>query len=89
MSRLAGSTLVQPQKNPRRGDRTPPENAANRAISSIRIRLAQASGGVNRDRMGQDKIRLLKDGIRDTMMETCGGRHDVRLQYRPWNYATQ
>jgi hypothetical protein len=29
----------------------------------------------------------LKDGIRDTIMETCCGLHNFRLQYRPWNYA--
>jgi hypothetical protein len=29
----------------------------------------------------------LKDGSRDSIMETCGGRHNFRLQYRPWNYA--
>jgi hypothetical protein len=44
-------------------------------------------GGVKRDRMVKDKIRLLKDGIRATMMETCCGLHNFRLQYRPWNYA--
>jgi hypothetical protein len=29
----------------------------------------------------------LKDGIRDTIMETCCGLHNFRLQYRPWHYA--
>jgi hypothetical protein len=29
----------------------------------------------------------LKDGIRDTIMETCWGLQNFRLQYRPWNYA--
>jgi hypothetical protein len=31
----------------------------------------------------KDKIRLLKDSIRDTIMETCYGLHNFRLQYRP------
>jgi DDE superfamily endonuclease len=85
---LAGVTIVQPQKKPRGGDLTPPEKATNRRISSIRIRIEHAIGGVKRYRIVKDKIRLLKDGIRDTIMETCCGLHNFRLQYRPWHYAT-
>jgi len=85
---LAGVTIVQPQKKPRGGELTPPEKATNRRISSIRIRIEHAIGGVKRYRMVKDKIRLLKDGIRDTILETCCGLHNFRLQYRPWHYAT-
>jgi hypothetical protein len=84
--RAIGSRACNP-RNPPGGELTPPEKAANRAISSIRIRIEHAIGGVKRDRMVKDKIRLLKDGIRDTIMETCGGLHTFRLPYRPWNYA--
>ena len=80
-------TIFQPKKKPPGGDLTPPEKVANRTISSIRIRIAHAIGGVKRYRMVKDKIRLLKDGIRDTIMETCCGLHNFRLQYRPWHYA--
>jgi hypothetical protein len=83
-----GITIVQPKKNPPGGELTPPEKAANRAISSIRIRIEHAIGGVKRYRIVKDKIRLLKDGIRDTIMETCCGLHNFRLQYRPWNYTS-
>jgi hypothetical protein len=84
---LAGVTTFQPKKKPRGGELTPPEKATNRRISSIRIRIEHAIGGVKRYRMVKDKIRLLKDGIRDFMMETCCGLHNFRLLYRPWNYA--
>ena len=80
--------MVQPQKKPRGGEFTPPENATNRRLSSISIRIEHAIGRVKRDRMVKDKRRLFKDGIRDTMRETCGGLHHFRLQYRPWHYAT-
>jgi DDE superfamily endonuclease len=83
-----GLTIFQPRKKPPGGELTPPEKARNRAISSIRIRIEHAIGGVKRYRMVKDKIRLLKDGIRDTVMETCCGLHNFRLQYRPWNYAS-
>jgi hypothetical protein len=82
-----GITIFQPKKTPRGGELTPPENATHRRISSIRIRIEQAIGGVKRYRIVKDTIRLLKDGIRDAVMETCGGLHNVRLQYRPWNYS--
>jgi DDE superfamily endonuclease len=84
---LAGVTIIQPKKKPRGGELTLLDKAANRAISSIRIRIEHAIGGVKRYRMVKDKIRLLKDRIRDTVMETCCGLHNFRLQYRPWNYA--
>ena len=79
--------IIQPKKKLRGGELTPPEKAQNRWISSIRIRIEHAIGGVKRYRMVQDKSRLLKDGICDTIMETCCGRHNFRLQYRPWNYT--
>jgi DDE superfamily endonuclease len=85
---LNGITIVQPKKKPRGGELTPPEKATNRCISSIRIRIEHAIGGVKRYRIVKDKIRLFKDGIRDTIMETCCGLHNFRLQYRPWHYAS-
>jgi hypothetical protein len=54
----------------------------------MRLRIEHAIGGVKRYRIGNDKIRLLKDGIRDTVMETGWGLHNFRLPYRPWNYAS-
>ena len=80
-------TLIQPKKKPRGGELPPPENAHNRMISSIRIRLEHAIGRVKRYRRVKDTIRLLKDGMRDTIMETCCGLHNFRLQYRPWHYV--
>jgi DDE superfamily endonuclease len=85
---LHGITIFQPKRTPRGGELTPPEKATNRRISSIRIRIEHAIGGVRRYRMVKDKIRLLTDGIRDTVMETCCGLHNFRLQYRPWHYAS-
>jgi hypothetical protein len=83
-----GLTIVQPKKKPLGGALTPPEKARNRMMSAVRIRIEHAIGGVKRYRMVKDNIRLWKDGIRDTVMETCCGLHNFRLQYRPWNYAS-
>lgn len=84
---LQDVTIVQPKKTPRGGELTSPEKATNRRLSSIRIRMEHAIGGVKRDRLVKDKLRLLKDGIRDIVMETCCGLHNFRLQYRPWHDA--
>ena len=84
---LPGITIFQPQKKPRGRELTPPEHATNRRISSLRMRIEHAIGGVKRYRIVKDTIRLLKDEIRDAVMETCCGLHNFRLQYRPWNYA--
>ena len=85
---LQDVTLGQPKKTPPGGELTPPEKATNRHISSISIRLEHAMGGVKRDRIVKDKVRLLKDRVRDTVMETCCGLHNFRLQYRPWHYTS-
>ena len=85
---LANVTIIQPKKKPRGGELTLLEKAANRRISSIRIRIEHAIGGVKRYRIVKDEIRLLKDGLRDAIMETCCGLHNFRLQYRPWHYAS-
>jgi hypothetical protein len=53
---LHGITMAQPKKKPRGGELTPPEKAVNRAISSIRIRIEHAIGGVKRYRMVKDQI---------------------------------
>jgi hypothetical protein len=81
-------TIVQPKKTPPGGELPPPEKAMNRRISSISIRIEHAIGGVKRSRIVKDNIRLLKDRVRDTGRETCGGLHHFRRQYRPWHYAS-
>jgi hypothetical protein len=84
---LQDVTIVQPKKKPPGGELTPPEKAMNRRMASIRIRIEHAIGGVKRYRIVKDTIRLLKDGLRDAVMETCGGLHNFRLPCRPWHYA--
>ena len=45
---LPGSTIFPPKKTPRGKELTPPEKETNRQISSIRIRIEHAIGGVKR-----------------------------------------
>jgi hypothetical protein len=53
--------IIQPKKKPRGGKLTDAEKAENRRISSIRMRIEHAIGGVKRYRIVKDKIRLLKE----------------------------
>ena len=46
---LQDVSMVHPKKTPPGGELTPPEKATTRRLSSIRIRLEHAIGGVKRD----------------------------------------
>jgi hypothetical protein len=83
---LEGVTIVQPKKKPRGKELTQEEKDDNRQISSIRVRVEHAIGGVKRYRIVKDKIRNWKDDFRDQVMETCCGLHNFRLNFRPWHY---
>ena len=85
---LSGVTHIQPKKKPKGGALTAAEKEMNRAISSIRVRVEHAIGGVKRFRIVKDKLRLWKRGLRDIVIETCCGLHNFRLNFRPWCYKT-
>jgi len=83
---LEGVTIVQPKKKPRGKELTQGEKDSNHQISSIRVRVEHAIGGVKRYRIVKDKIRNWKDDFRDQVMETYCGLHNFRLEFRPWHY---
>lgn len=83
---LAGVMIVQPKKKPRGKDLSADDKENNQAISTVRIRIEHAIGGVKRYRIVKDKLRNWKKGFRDSVMETCCGLHNFRLNFRPWNY---
>ena len=85
---LVGVTIIQPKKKPKGGELTAEEKEINRSISSIRIRIEHAIGGVKRFRIIKDKLRNWKKGFGDLVMETCCGLHNYRLNFRPWRYET-
>ncbi len=85
---LPGVTLIQPMKKPRGRDLSPEQKESNRQISSLRIRVEHAIGGVKRYRIVKDQLRVRKDNFRDQVMETCSGLHNFRLNFRPWHYKS-
>ena len=85
---LPGVIIIQPTKKPRGKELTPEQKESNRRISSLRIRVEHAIGGVKRYRIVKDQVRAWKDNFRHRVMETCCGLHNFRLNFRPWNYAS-
>lgn len=85
---LPDVNILQPLKKPRGRELTSVEKENNREISHIRIRVEHAIGGVKRYRIVKDQLRTRKDDFRDRVMETCCGLHNFRLNFRPWNYAS-
>jgi hypothetical protein len=79
-------TIVQPKKKPKGRELTVEEKENNRQISSIRIRVEHAIGGIKRYRIVKEKLRTYKKGFSDLVMETCCGLHNFRLNFRPWSY---
>jgi len=85
---LANVIMIQPVKKPRGKELTPEQKESNRRISSLRIRVEHAIGGVKRYRIVKDQLRVRKDNFRDRAMETCCGLHNFRLNFRPWHYKS-
>lgn len=67
---LAKVTMIQPLKKPRGKEHTPEQNESNRQISSLRIRVEHAIGGVKRYRIVKEQMHVQKDDFRDRVMET-------------------
>ena len=78
--------ILQPKKKPRGKELSDLDKHINQWLSSIRIRVEHTIGGVKRYRIVKDKIRNWKKGFRDSVLETCCGLHNFRLNFRPWRY---
>ena len=83
---LDNVAILQPKKKPKGQELTDMEKDVNRWLSSLRIRIEHAIGGVKRYRIVKDRIRNWKVGFKDKVIETCCGLHNFRLNFRPWHY---
>ena len=76
----------EPHKKPRNKELTDDQKAENQLIASIRIVAEHAIGGVKRCRILKDTIRLYCAKLRDKVIETCVGLHNLRVSKRkPYN----
>ena len=80
------SSLCSQRRNPKAENLSQEDKENNRQISSVRVRVEHAIGGVKRYRIVKDKIRNWKGDFRDQVMATCCGLHNFRLNFRPRHY---
>ena len=83
---LDNVAILQPKKKPRGKSLSDLDKSINHWLSSVRVRIEHAIGGVKRYRIVKDKIRNWKPGFKDLVFETCCGLHNFRLNFRPWTY---
>ena len=73
-----------PPRKPCGQERTVAESRATQALHHRRLRSEQVNRSVKRCRMGQDRLRLWKEGVRDLVRELCCARHNFRVRLSPW-----
>jgi hypothetical protein len=78
--------ILQPKKRFRGQTLTPLDKHCNHWISSLRLRVEHAIGGVKRYRIVKETLRNWKRDFKDEVLETCCGLHNFRLRFRPWSY---
>jgi hypothetical protein len=85
---LDGVKTIMPIKKPRGTELTAEQKAANRLISQRRVRIEHVNSSVKRCRMVKEAIRLVKDGMRDLVMEVCCALHNFRVCWSAWQPMT-
>jgi len=83
---LENVAILQPKKKPRGQTLSDLDKHINHWISSLRLRVEHAIGGVKRYRIVKDTLRNWKRGFKDLVFETCCGLHNFRLRFRSWTY---
>jgi len=81
---LDGVKTIMPIKKTRGVELTPEQKAENRLISQRRVRIEHVNSSVKRCRMVKEVIRLVKDQMRDLVMEVCCALHNFRVCWSPW-----
>lgn len=85
---LDGVTTHTPHKKPRGGTLTEEQKAENRQLARRRIRIEHVNSSVKRCRIVKDTLRLLKEGVRDMVIEICSALHNFRVRLTPWQPMT-
>jgi len=74
---LEGVTAHTPHKKPRGGLLTEEQKESNRHLARRRIRIEHVNSSVKRCRIAKDTIRLMRAGVRDSVIEIGSGPHSV------------
>ncbi len=81
---LEGVTIEMPTKKPRGGQLTAEQKAANQALAGRRVTIEHVNSSIKRCRILKEVCRLLREGVRDLVMEICCALHNFRLRLDPW-----
>lgn len=87
--RPKGVNIMQPIKKPKLKELTKEQKQYNSSISSIRVRVEHAIGSAKRYRIVKDECRLRKNEFVSSILHTCAGLHNFRLQKQPFIYPNQ
>jgi hypothetical protein len=74
--------IYMPKRKPRGGKLTDQEKEANRAISSVRVRVEHALAGIKRNRSVLDICRNIKKETPDLLISIACGLHNTRVAHR-------
>ena len=71
-----------PTKKPKGKELTPEQKQKNKEISSFRILVEHAIGGVKRCRIVKERLRCTKFGFDDKVMLIACGLHNLRISLK-------
>jgi hypothetical protein len=75
-------TVKMPTKKPKGKDLSEKQKQQNSKISSFRIAVEHATGGVKRCRILKERFRCHKYGFDDTVMLIACGLHNFRISFK-------
>jgi hypothetical protein len=81
---LQGVTIEMPTKKTKGHELTDEQKTANQALARCRVAIEHVNSSVKRCRILKDVCRLLREGVRDQVMEICCALHNFRLRLDPW-----
>jgi DDE superfamily endonuclease len=76
--------ILMPTRKPRGRELTPAQKVVNHALARRRVRIEHVNSSVKRCRIVKDTLRLVKQGVRDLVMELCCALHNFRVRLTPW-----
>jgi hypothetical protein len=74
-------TIIQPVKKPKGKELTEEQKNKNKKISSKRILIEHAIGGVKILRIVKDEIRIYNEVVRNMIMKIACAIHNIKMKY--------
>ena len=75
-------SIIQPKKKPKNGQLTDEEKQTNKTISSERVGVEHAIGGMKTLRIIKDEIRIYRYKIRELIARIAAGIHNLKIKFK-------